>query len=87
METDVKPSDVFLAFTADQGGNVVKTCTALGVPVIKCNAHCLNSTTILALGITGSVKTCRNPEVERLMKKLAACVGVSSQSLSNKISS
>ena len=46
MGPDVKPKDVFLAFTVDQGGNVVNACILLEVEVIKCNAHRLNSATI-----------------------------------------
>ena len=49
MGPDVKPKDVFLAFTVDQGGNVVDACILLEVEVIKCNAHRLNSATMWAL--------------------------------------
>ena len=83
MGPDVKPKDVFLAFTVDQGGNVVKACILLEVEVIKCNAHRLNSATIWALGICGSVKKCENPEMEKLMKKLAALAGMFSHSAVN----
>jgi len=83
MNEDVAPKDVFLAFTVNQGGNVVKACTRLGVPVLKCNAHRLNSATMWALGISGSKKTCENPPMEKLMKKLAALVGVFSHSAVN----
>ena len=83
MGPDVKPKDVFLAFTVDQGGNVVNACILLEVEVIKCNAHRLNSATMWALGICGSVKKCENPEMEKLMKKLAALVGVFSHSANN----
>ncbi|CAM9293846.1 unnamed protein product, partial [Ascophyllum nodosum] len=34
---DFTPKDVILAFTVDQGGNVVNACMMLGVAVIKCN--------------------------------------------------
>ena len=83
MGPDVKPKDVFLAFTVDQGGNVVNACILLEVEVIKCNAHRLNSATMWALGICGSVKKCENPGMEKLMKKLAALVGVFSHSAVN----
>ena len=33
MGESVEPKDVFLAFTVDQGGNVVNACAALGVEV------------------------------------------------------
>ena len=36
MGPDVKPKDGFLAFTVDQGGNVVNACILLEVEVIKC---------------------------------------------------
>lgn len=83
MGDKVEPKDVILAFTVDQGGNVVNACTNLGVEVIKCNAHRLNSVTMWALGLAGSPNTCQNKEMEVLMKKLAACVGVWSHSAVN----
>lgn len=61
MGADVTPKDVFLVFTVDQGGNVVNACKNLGVEVIKCNAHRLNSVTMWALGENGSAKTWRRP--------------------------
>ena len=84
MGEDVAPKDVFLAFTVDQGGNVVNACMMLGVAVIKCNAHRLNSVTMWTLEIIrGSVKTCENPGMEKLMKRLAAVVGLFSHSAVN----
>ena len=75
MGAHVTPKDVFLAFTMDEGGNVVNACKLLGVEVLKCNAHRLNSTTMWALGVNGSVPTCENPDMEKLIKRLAALVG------------
>ena len=43
MGESAEPKDVFLAFTVGQGGNVVNACAALGVEVIKCNCHRVNS--------------------------------------------
>ena len=83
MGPDVKPKDVFVSFIVDQGDNVVNACILLEVEVIKCNAHRLNSAAMWALGICGSVKKCGNPEMEKLMKKLAALVGVFSHSAVN----
>ena len=83
MGEDVTPKDVFLAFTVDQGGNVVNACMMLGVAVIKCNAHRLNSVTMWALGERESVKMCENSGMEKLMKRLAAVVGVFSHSAVN----
>ena len=80
MGEDVQPKDVFLAFTVDQGANVVNACRHLGVEVLKCNAHRLNSVTMWALGMNGSLKTGENPAMEKLMNRLAAIVGVFSHS-------
>lgn len=83
MGENVQPKDVFLAFTVDQGGNVVNACRNLDVEVLKCNAHRLNSVTMWALGINGSIRTGENPAMEKLMKRLAAVVGVFSHSAVN----
>lgn len=83
MGENVQPKDVFLAFTVDQGGNVVHACRNLDVEVLKCNAHRLNSVTMWALGINGSIRTGENPAMEKLMKRLAAVVGVFSHSAVN----
>ena len=79
----VEPSDVFLAFTVDQGLNVVNAIEDLNVPVVVCNAHRLNTVVCWMLGIVGSDKTCKNPVLEKNMKKLAACVGKFSHSAVN----
>ena len=60
----------------EQGGNVVNACKALGVEVIKCNCHRVNSATFWSLGVSGSAATCKNKATGDLMKKLAACVDV-----------
>ena len=80
MGKSVEPKDVFLAFTVDQGRNVVNACAALGVEVIKCNCHRVNSAVLWRLGIAGSATSCKNKPMGALMKKLAACVGVWSHS-------
>ena len=67
---------MFLAFTVDQGGNVVNACEALGVEVIECNCHRVSSAVLWSLGISGSAARCKNKATGELMKKLAACVGV-----------
>ena len=79
----VDPKGGFLAFTVDQGGNVVNACEALGVEVIKCNCHRVNSTVLWGLGISGSAARCKNKTMGELMKKLAACVGIFSHSAVN----
>lgn len=81
MGESVKAQDVFLAFTVDQGLNVVNACTALGVPVIKCICHRVNSAVLWALGIAGKGR--KNTVMGDLMKKLAALVGVFSHSAVN----
>lgn len=80
---DVMPQDVFLACSVDQGGNVVNACVLLGVAMIRCNAHQLKSVTVWALRISGSVKNCKNPERQKLMKRLAAVTWVFSLSTVN----
>ena len=72
----VDPKDVFLAFTVDQGRNVVNACAALGVEVIKCSCHRVNSAVLWSLGIAGSATRCKNKPIGAVMKKLVACVGV-----------
>ena len=72
--------DVFLAFTVDQGGNVVNACEALGVEVIKYNYHRVKSVVLWSLGISGSAARCKNKAMGELMKKLAAWVDVFSHS-------
>ena len=72
----VEPEEVFVAFTVDQGGNVVNTCEALGVNVIWWNRYRVNSATLWSLGISGKTMC-------ELMKKIAMCVGVSIYSAVN----
>ena len=79
----VQEKDVFIAFTVDQGSNVVNAIEALQVPVVLCCAHRLNSVVCWMLGIADTVNTCQNPPMETLMKKLAACVGKFSHSAVN----
>ena len=83
VEDRVEPSDVFLAFAVDQGLNVVNAIEALNIPVVVCNAHRLNTGVCWMLGIAGSDKTCKNPVLEKIMKKLAACMRKFSHSAAN----
>ena len=53
----------------------------MGVEVIKCNCHRVNSAVLWSLGIAGSATTCKNKPMGA--KKLAACVGVWSHSAVN----
>ena len=76
MGDGVLTKDVFIAFTVDQGANLVNAIEALGVIVVLCCAHRLNTVVVVwMLGIGGTVNTCRNKPMEVLMRKLAACVG------------
>lgn len=79
----IEVQDVFLPFTVDQGMTVVNACELVRVNVILYNAHRLNSVTIWSLGIGGSEKMCKNLEMERLTKKLTACIGVFSHAVVN----
>ena len=66
---------MFIAFTVDQGANVVNAIEGRGVIVVLCCAHRLNTAVAWMLGIGGTVNTCRNKPMEVLMRKLAECVG------------
>ena len=45
---------MFIAFTVDQGGNIVNAIKSLGVEVVMCFAHRLNTVVTWMLGISGS---------------------------------
>ena len=48
----------------------------MGVEVIKCNCHRVNSAVLWSLpGISGAAARCKNKAMGELMKKLAARVG------------
>ena len=68
----------------DQGGNVVNACETLGVEVIKCNCHRVNSAVMWSLGTSGTGARCKNKAMsELIIRKLAACVSVFSHSAVN----
>lgn len=81
---NVDPSELFIAATVDQGGNMVNAMALLGIIVIICSGHRLNSVVGWGLGINGSYKdghgTCKNPALRALMAKMTACAGVFSHS-------
>ena len=52
----------------------MNACEALGVEVIKCNCHRVNSAVLWSLGISGAAAPCKNKARGELMRKLAACV-------------
>ena len=55
----------------------------MGVEVIKCNCHRVNSAVLWSLGISGAAARCKNKAIGDLMKKLAARVGFISHSAVN----
>ena len=57
---------------------------AMGVEVIKCKCHRVNSAVLWSLSISGAAARCKNKAMGELMMKLAACVGVFSPSAVNK---
>lgn len=57
----VTPSDVFLSFAVDKDGNVSKVIDELGIPVLKCAAHHLNTAVVWAPGLAG-LATCAGTE-------------------------
>ena len=79
----VEAKNVFIAFTVDQGLNVVNAIHPLNVPVVLCYAHRLNTEVVWMLGIGDSAATYKNPAMETCIKKLTACVGEFSHSCSN----
>lgn len=83
LKVDVKPIDVYVAATVDQGGNVVNACKSLGLDTLLCRGHRVNSSVMWALGIAGSPSKCKNPEMKKLVMKGAALVGCFSHSAVN----
>jgi hypothetical protein len=83
MPAGFKPKDVYVAGTVDQGGNVANAITALGIPLVLCNAHRLNTALSWGLGISGSARTCKNTPFRNLLGKMAALVGVFSHAAGN----
>ena len=55
----------------------------MGVEVIKCNCHRINSAALWSLGISGAAARCKYKAMGELMKKLAARVGFISHSAVN----
>ena len=74
---------MFVAATVDQGGNVVNTCKAQGLPTLLCRAHRINSSVLWALGIAGSEKKCQHADMKNLIGKADALVGVFTHSSVN----
>lgn len=83
MGDDVKPNKVYLAITADQGGNVHNALQSLGIEPIVCCAHRLNTGVVWSLGIGGSTSTRLNKPMEKIIKRIAACVRIFSHSAVN----
>ncbi|CAM9297061.1 unnamed protein product [Pylaiella littoralis] len=89
VEGNADPSKIYVAATVDQGGNMVNAFGALGVPVLICTGHRLNSGINWALGINGTfVKatqtgTCKNPVLRHLVAVMTALAGGFSHSPCN----
>lgn len=79
----VAPSDVYVAATVDQGGNVVNACRSRGVPTLLCRAHRINSSVMWSIGVAGSEKTCKNIPGRKTICQCAGLVGVFSPSAVN----
>ena len=62
---------------------MVNACKSLGIPVLLCRAHRINSAVMWMLGIAGSDAKCQNKEMKKLIQKAAALVGVFSHSAVN----
>lgn len=80
---DVKPKDVYVAATVDQGRNVVNACKSLGIEILLCRAHRINSAVMWMLGIAGSAARCQNRPMKDLITRAAALVGIFSHSAVN----
>ena len=84
-EDSCEPNDVFVAATVDQGGNMVNAFRNLGVPVLVCTGHRLNTAIKWSLGIAGTFTaggggTCKNAQLRSLLQRASAMVGVFSRS-------
>lgn len=79
----VKPSDVYVAATVDQGRNIINACEALKIPTLQCLCHRINSAVMWATGINGTANSCVNTEGRELIARYAALVGMFSHSCTN----
>ena len=80
-----EPNDVFVAATVDQGGNMVNAFRNLGVPVLACTGHRLNTAIKRSLGIAGMFTagggdSCKNAQLRSLLQRASAMVGAFSHS-------
>ena len=55
---------MFIAFIVDQVGNIVNAIKSLGVEVVMCFAHRLNTVVTWMLGTSESGSTCRDGETD-----------------------
>ena len=67
-----EPSNIYVAATVDQGGNMSNAFGNMGVPVLICSGHRLNSAVSRATGITRSFNkdgsgTCKNRPCKELV--------------------
>lgn len=80
---DVKPHQVYVAATVDQGRNIINACEALKIPTLECLCHRINSAVMWATGINGTAATCANSDGRELIGRYAALVGMFSHSCTN----
>lgn len=83
-----EPSNMYIAATVDQGGNMINAFRNMSVPTLVCSGHRLNSAVQWATGIGGSFKqdgtgTCKNRLAHELVRKATAMVGHLSHSVCN----
>ncbi|CAM9627602.1 unnamed protein product, partial [Choristocarpus tenellus] len=72
----VKPKDIFLAGTVDQGTNLYNAVCALGIESTWCSVHRLNTAVVWGLGISGSndKKSPKNGQMRETIKKITDMV-------------
>lgn len=81
-----EPSNIHTAATVDQDGNIIKAFENMGVPVLLCAAHRLNSMVGWGVGTNGTSSaggTCKNRTMAGLFSRAAAMVGKFSHSPKN----
>ena len=77
MGNDVQAKDVSVAFAVHQSGYLVNAINNVGTFAILCSLHRLNAMLLWALDSSGNVNTCKNRDIETLLKYVlaVACVG------------
>lgn len=83
-----EPRDIYIAATVDQGRNLINAFDNMGVPVLICSGHRLNSAVSWSTGIGGTYAkdgagTCKNRACRDLVTKVTAMVGHMTHSVCN----